>query len=39
VFRLRRWVAETEIADCFTAIPHEGLAQAIEECVEDQSVF
>jgi RNA-directed DNA polymerase len=39
VQRGRRWVAETDIADCFTAIPHAGLAQAIEERVVDQSVF
>jgi RNA-directed DNA polymerase len=37
--RGRRWVAETDIAGCFTAIPHEGLAQEIEERVVDQSVF
>jgi RNA-directed DNA polymerase len=37
--RGRRWVVETDIASCFTAIPHEGLMQAIEERVCDQSVL
>jgi RNA-directed DNA polymerase len=37
--RGRRWVVETDIANCFTAIPHEGLMQAIEERVVDQSVL
>ncbi|MBO3753090.1 group II intron reverse transcriptase/maturase [Streptosporangiaceae bacterium NEAU-GS5] len=35
----RRWVVETDIADCFSAIPHEKLMQAIEEPVCDQSVL
>ena len=29
--RGRRWVVETDIADCFSAIPHDKLMQAIEE--------
>jgi RNA-directed DNA polymerase len=37
--RGRRWVVETDIASCFTAIPHEGLMRAIEERVCDQSVL
>lgn len=37
--RGRRWVVETDIANCFTAIPHEKLMQAIEERVCDQSVL
>jgi RNA-directed DNA polymerase len=37
--RGRRWVVETDIASCFTAIPSEGLMQAIEERVCDQSVL
>nr|WP_169806979.1 reverse transcriptase domain-containing protein [Actinomadura macra] len=37
--RGRRWVVETDIANCFTAIPHEELMQAIEERVVDQSVL
>lgn len=30
-WRGRRWVVETDIANCFEAIPHSGLIQAIEE--------
>jgi RNA-directed DNA polymerase len=32
-------VAETDIASCFTAIPHEKLMQAVEERVVDQPVL
>ncbi|MFI1912348.1 reverse transcriptase domain-containing protein [Nocardia sp. NPDC020380] len=38
-FRGRRWVVETGIANCFSAIPHDGLMQAISERVCDQSVL
>jgi RNA-directed DNA polymerase len=38
-WRGRRWVVETDIASCFTAIPHEKLMQAAEERVADQSVL
>jgi len=38
-WRGRRWVVETDIANCFEAIPHERLMQAIEERVCDQSVL
>ena len=38
-FRGRRWVVETDIADCFSAIPHDRLIQAIQERVVDQSVL
>jgi group II intron reverse transcriptase/maturase len=38
-WRGRRWVVETDIADCFTAIPHDKLMQAIEERVCDQGVL
>jgi RNA-directed DNA polymerase len=38
-WRGRRWVVETDIASCFTAIPHQKLMQAIEERVADQSVL
>jgi Reverse transcriptase (RNA-dependent DNA polymerase)/Group II intron, maturase-specific domain len=31
----RRWVVETDIADCFGAIPHDKLMQAVEERVCD----
>jgi len=37
--RGRRWVAETDIASCFPEIPHEGLMEAVEERVCDQSVL
>src|SRR3954465_5226613 len=32
----RRWVAETDIANCFEAIPHHGLMQAVEERIADR---
>jgi group II intron reverse transcriptase/maturase len=35
----RRWVVETDIADCFGAIPHEELMRAVEERVCDQGVL
>jgi group II intron reverse transcriptase/maturase len=38
-WRGRRWVVETDIADCFSAISHEKLMQAIEERVCDQAVL
>ncbi|SON63959.1 Group II intron-encoded protein LtrA [Mycobacterium simulans] len=38
-FRGRRWVVETDIADCFSAIGHDRLMQAIQERVCDQSVL
>ena len=38
-WRGRRWVVETDIANCFSAIPHDQLMQAIEERVCDQSVL
>lgn len=37
--RGRRWVVETDIADCFTAIPHDKLMKAVEERVCDQAVL
>ena len=37
--RGRRWVVETDIANCFEAIPIDKLMQAIEERVCDQSVL
>ncbi len=30
-FRGRHWVVETDIANCFTAIPHDGLMSALSE--------
>jgi RNA-directed DNA polymerase len=38
-WRGRRWVVETDIADCFSAIPWERLMQAVEERVCDQAVL
>jgi retron-type reverse transcriptase len=38
-FRGRRWVIETDIADCFEAIPHERLMQAIEERIVDRHLL
>jgi RNA-directed DNA polymerase len=37
--RGRRWVVETDIADCFEAIPHEQLMQAIEERIVDRQLL
>jgi len=38
-WRGRRWVVETDIASCFTAIPHDKLMQAVEERVCDQPLL
>jgi len=38
-WRGRRRVAETDIASCFSAIPHDKLMQAVQERVCDQSVL
>ena len=35
----RRWVVETDIANCFEAIPHYGLMSAIEERISDRHVL
>jgi RNA-directed DNA polymerase len=35
----RRWVVETDIANCFEAIPHEQLMQAVEERIVDRTVL
>ncbi|WP_199537539.1 group II intron reverse transcriptase/maturase [Spongiactinospora gelatinilytica] len=37
--RGRRWVVETDIANCFSAISHDALIQAIEERVCDRSLL
>src|SRR6201981_514639 len=37
--RGRRWVVETDIASCFSAIPHGKLMHAVEERVCDQPVL
>jgi len=38
-WRGMRWVVETDIANCFSAIPHEKLIQAIEERISDQGIL
>jgi RNA-directed DNA polymerase len=38
-WRGRRWVVETDIANCFSAIPHDKLMQAVQERVCDQPVL
>jgi RNA-directed DNA polymerase len=38
-WRGRRWVVETDIADCFSAIPHDRLMTAVEERVVDQPIL
>jgi RNA-directed DNA polymerase len=38
-WRDRRWVAESDIANCFEAIPHEGLMSAIEERIVDRHLL
>jgi RNA-directed DNA polymerase len=34
-----RWVAESDVASCFEAIPHSGLMSAIEERIADRHVL
>jgi RNA-directed DNA polymerase len=38
-YRGRRWVVETDIANCFEAIPHERLMQATEERIVDRQIL
>src|SRR5215471_6463117 len=38
-WRGRRWVVETDIANCFSAIPQDKLMQAVEERISDQPVL
>jgi RNA-directed DNA polymerase len=35
----RRWVAESDVSDCFGAIPHDRLMAAIEERIVDRHVL
>jgi RNA-directed DNA polymerase len=35
----RRWVAESDVSDCFGAIPHDRLMLAIEERISDRHVL
>jgi group II intron reverse transcriptase/maturase len=38
-WRGRRWALETDIADCFEAIPHSGLMSAVEERIVDRKLL
>ena len=38
-WRGRRWAVESDIANCFEAIPHSGLMSAIEERISDRHVL
>ena len=38
-WRGRRWVAESDVANCFEAIPHSGLMSAIEERISDRRLL
>jgi len=38
-FRGRRWVVETDIANCFEAIPHDRLMAAVEERIVDRNLL
>jgi group II intron reverse transcriptase/maturase len=38
-WRGRRWVVETDVANCFSAIPFDKLMHAVEERVSDQGVL
>ena len=35
----RRWVAESDVSNCFEAIPHSGLMTAIEERIVDRQIL
>ncbi len=35
----RRWAVETDIAECFEAIPHDRLMSAVEERISDRNVL
>jgi len=38
-WRGRRWVAESDVSNCFEAIPHSGLMAAIEERISDRHIL
>jgi RNA-directed DNA polymerase len=38
-FQGARWVVETDVADCFGAIPHSGLMSAVEERISDRRLL
>ena len=35
----RRWVLESDVANCFEAIPHSGLMSAVEERIGDRHLL
>jgi group II intron reverse transcriptase/maturase len=35
----RRWVAESDVSNCFEAIPHSGLMAAVEERISDRHML
>ena len=38
-FQGKRWVVETDVANCFEAIPHSGLMSAVKERVSDRRLL
>jgi RNA-directed DNA polymerase len=38
-FQGAHWVVETDVADCFGAIPHSGLMSAVEERISDRRLL
>jgi RNA-directed DNA polymerase len=38
-FQGARWVVETDVADCFGAIPHSGLMSAVQERISDRRLL
>ena len=38
-FKGKRWVVETDVANCFEAIPHSGLMSAVQERVSDRRLL
>jgi group II intron reverse transcriptase/maturase len=38
-WRGRRWVVETDVADCFESIPHDRLMAAVEERIVDRKLL
>jgi RNA-directed DNA polymerase len=38
-WRGRRWIAESDVSNCFEAIPHSGLMSAIEERISDRNLL
>ena len=38
-WRGKRWIVESDVADCFEAIPHSGLMAAVEERISDRQLL